>query len=362
MDGLPEDELKVVRQRLLVSHPAALDAWRMHAGQFGFLDVVTALTVDGRKPDIRQCLDRVAKKVKADRALSQPLGALAADVDAWTELLERARLDLEQGNALASALQKKRMVRAILLTVPTLLLISLTATIVFVRIRREDVDRRLSAPDPCVSYDVTEDQLAYASSAQRDKLEGLRKSCDGVRAELAEKKRIEDARIAAEKKALEEKQAQERACVTLADEVERGALGDASNAAAGASAPLLDRVARKALEPADVGPAAPTFPCDGTPAKARLEAAYANALLADVSIWTQLGDPSPYLTTALLSVKPRIATNALLGLADNAERTAKRGLSGGDVKKLERAKHLCALAKALDTPGRTACAAVLVLK
>ncbi len=362
LDGLPEAELRSVRQRLSSSHPAALDAWRMHAGQFGFLDVVTALTVDGRRPDIRTCLERVAKKVKADRALSEPLGALAADVDAWTELLERARTELQSGTALASALQKKRMVRAIVLTVPTLLLMSLTATIVFVRIQREDVDRKLAAPDPCVAYDLTETELAYASSAQRDVLGGLLKTCDVARAELAEKKRLDDARLAAEKRALEEKQARERACAGLADDVEKGALGETSRAAAKGSAALLDRVARKALEPADVGPAPPAFPCADSPALPRLEKAFARALLADVSIWTQRGNPSPYLSTALGSVKSDIPINALLGLADNAERTAKSGLSGGDVGKLERAKHLCALAKALDSPGRSACAAVLVMK
>ncbi|HTJ83896.1 MAG TPA: hypothetical protein VL400_19390 [Polyangiaceae bacterium] len=359
---LPSHELEAVRQRLSVSQPRAVDAWRAHAGQFGFLDAMTALTVDGRRPDIRACLERVAKKLRADRELSEPLAALADDADAWAELLDASRRELENGSALAEALRKKRLLRALVMFVPTLLFVAISAGIVFVRIERSDVDRRLAVADVCLAYDIPASGLSYASSAQRAKLVDLKHACDDRRATEAAAKKEEDERLAAEQKVREERDARVRACTSLADEVARGTLSPASEALAGGSAPLLDRVAKKALEPADLGPDAPAFPCEETPAKERLEAAYGDALLADVSVWTQRSDPSPFVAAALSRVREKIPDNALLGLADNAERTAKSGLTGGDATKIARAKHLCAMAKTLGVPGRGSCNAVLDMK
>src|SRR5689334_20277893 len=79
--SLPMVEFNAVAGRLARSQPSAIEAWNLHAGQTGFLDIITALTVDGRKPEIGRCLERVAKKVSADEALARPLLALATDVN-----------------------------------------------------------------------------------------------------------------------------------------------------------------------------------------------------------------------------------------------------------------------------------------
>ena len=53
---LPLEEVAAVQERLRHSHGLAIEAWRLHAGQFGFFDAVTALTVDGRPVEIGLCL------------------------------------------------------------------------------------------------------------------------------------------------------------------------------------------------------------------------------------------------------------------------------------------------------------------
>jgi len=51
---LPWSELARAAKRLEVVQPAALRAWKIHAGAYGFLDLVTQLTVDGRPIDARR--------------------------------------------------------------------------------------------------------------------------------------------------------------------------------------------------------------------------------------------------------------------------------------------------------------------
>jgi hypothetical protein len=355
---LPLEEAHAITERMRVSHARALDAWRLHAGQFGFFDAVTALTVDGRPVEIGLCLERVAGKVRADKPLSEPLFALAADVTAWHDLVVRTRHILEDRGWLAAAYRRRILLRVALLAIPLLVLVAFTVGVVTVRLKRDAVARLLSPEDACAASEIPASALEWANEAQLAELEAKKKAC-GERREAERRKHEEDERREAEaKRAREEREGRERACAALADELEKGALTDATRALRGQSDALLERVAKRSLLPEDLGPADPAFPCSDTPAKSRLEAAYASALLGDVSVWTQRGDPGKYAHAALVTKKADIPTNALLGLADNAERTAKTGLTGGDPVTIARAKRLCALAKDLGVPGRGSCNAV----
>jgi hypothetical protein len=358
---LPIDEAAAILERLRYSHGRALEAWRLHAGQFGFLDVVTALTVDGRPAEIGLCLERVAGKVRADRPLSEPLDALAFDIAAWHVLVTRSRHILEDRGWLAAAYRRRVILRVVLFAIPLLALVAFTIGVVTIRLKRDGVSRLMAGDDPCSVESIEQSSLAWASDEQRAELATKKRACADRREKERLQKEQEEQRLAEERKVRAEREAREQACASLADEVERGELTEATRAVRGADDALLGRVAKKALLPQDLGPDDPAFPCGDTPAKKRLEAAYAAALLGDVSVWTQRGDPGKYAHAALVTKKAEIPTNALLGLADNAERTAKSGLTGGDPVTIARAKRLCALAKDLGTPGRGSCNAVEAL-
>ncbi len=49
--SLPMAEFGQVAARLGASQPRAIAAWQIHAGPTGFLDIITALTVDGQSRD-----------------------------------------------------------------------------------------------------------------------------------------------------------------------------------------------------------------------------------------------------------------------------------------------------------------------
>ncbi len=355
---LPIAEATALLERLRTSQASALSAWTMHAGQFGFLDVMTALTVDGRPAEIGLCLERVAGKVRADKALSVPLDSLAADVTAWSDLVVRTRHVLEDRGWLHDAYRRRVILRVVLLAIPLAGLIAFTVGVVVLRLRRDAVDALLAAEDPCALEGTGEEAFRHASDAQRARRAEKLAVCADRREKEAQAQRDAEALAAEERDRAQARARREGACAALAAELEAGELTDASKTVRGDLDELLGRMARKALDPDDIAHDALPFPCGDTPAKARVEAAYGAALLGDVSVWTQRGKPGKVARAALLARKADVPQNALLGLADNAERTAKAGLTGGDPEKIDRAKVLCALARELGIPGRGSCAAI----
>ncbi len=353
---LPAQEVGSALDRLRSSHPRALQAWRSHAGPFGFLDVVTALTVDGRRPEIGIALERVAGKVRHDRELSAPLEALAVDITAWEDLVVRSRHILEDRGWLAAALRRRVIKRTAFGLFALTLLISITASIVWVRIQKDRVRALVERTSPCEAENIQSAELSWASQEQKDLL--------GQKAETCKQER-EAARVAAEREAeqraqLEREQArvaaQKRACEDLASAVEKGELGEPEKATAGAAAALWQRVAKKALADADAGPTDPTFPCaDDAAVKKRLEAAFTSALLIDPLLWARRADPSPHVIGVLTARKAELPDKGLIGLADNAERSAKAGLSRGDKAQIATARRRCALATALGVAGHAGC-------
>ena len=356
---LPMGDIGIVAQRLRVSQPRALAAWRQHAGQFGFLDVVTALTIDGRRPEIGLCLERVAGKVVHDRHLAEPLEALSVDITAWEDLVIRCRHILEDRGWLGRALRKRMLKRFIIGGLAFVALVSLTVVIVSRRIQRDDAARRIAAVADCDAHTISEADFGWATEAERAQLKEKTERCEQARAEAeAEKKRQAEAEER-ERAAREKREAREKACQTLADDVEKGSLSEPSKQTAEKSAALLERIAKKALSDSDAGPTDPVLPCaDDAAVKKRLEAAFVAALLVDPLLWARRADPSPLTSSLLAEKKGALPDNGLIGLADNAERSAKSALARGDLGKMATAKRLCALAKSLEVAGHAGCNAL----
>mgnify|MGYP000496769908 CR=1 FL=1 len=356
---LPMGDVAALEARLRQTQPRALIAWRTHAGQFGFLDVMTALTIDGRRPEIGLCLERVAGKVRQDRHLAEPLEALGTDVTAWEDLIVRCRHILEDRGWLARALRRRVMKRVIIGGIAFLVLVAATIAIVTVRIKRDDVARKVAAVADCDADKLTEADLEWANSEQRAVVSEKADSCTRAQAEEAARRKREKEALAAEKLLREAREAREKECALLADDIEKGSLSEASKKKADKAADLLDRVAKKALTDADAGPIDPVFPCaEDAAIKKRIEAAFADALMVDPLLWARRSDPSPTTAALLLAHKDALPDNGLIGLADNAERSAKSSLARGDIQKMATAKRLCGLAKSLGVAGHASCNAI----
>lgn len=351
-----------LERRLRESHAAAIAAWKMHAGQFGFLDVMTALTVDGRHPDVGLCLERVAKKVMHDRALSEPIEALSVDITAWTKVVDETRLRLEDLGWIASSMRRRAFKRVAVAVAAVAASIAVTIALVTVSIARDEVAARVDGASNCEAETLTDEDLSWANDEQRAAVKTKVDACADERDRRAEARRAEEERLEVNRRRREAILARGRSCAVLASDVEGGRLGDESKATAADSSALLERVAKKSLQPTDVGPMDPKLPCaDSEAATKRLEAAYAEALLVDSTLWARRSDPSSYARKIITARKADVPPNVLIGLADNAERTATSGLSGGDATTLDRARRLCAFASDLGVPGQRSCRAVEAL-
>lgn len=356
---LPMAEASASLGRIAELVPRAAEVWRAHAGELGFFDLVTELTVDGTAPDVAILLERVSKKLSRDRALSTPLAELALELGRYTDLVTASAERLAGGDWVATALRRKKLRTVLAAAVPTALIVVLTALIVVVRVRRSALDTVLSGSDACAAAMPGEALERYASREQRAKLDERRAECARAAARRAEEAEAAAAKWKAEAEAKLRAEALTRRCTKLASALgSQAALDPELARELGPEAALVERIRAKKLDPADVGPAPVVLPCEGTDARAAVERAFADALLGDVSVWTVRGDPSPLVHGVLVMHAEEVPERARLGLAGHAERTAKHGLVRGEPATLARAKRLCALARALGTPGRSACDAV----
>jgi hypothetical protein len=355
---LPEADVERIGQRLLISQENALRAWRLHAGPFGFMDVITALTVDGRSPDVALCLDRLAQKVRQDPALALPLSELARDMAAYTDLVSATQSHLEEGEWLARALRRRQLQRVVFGSIALLLLVGLTSSVVWLRIAREDARARVLAATDCSAADIPTSELGWAEDETLAARDRKIATCE------EERRRAEEERLKVEEEERRAREAREKIerrlaqCKELADAVTAGALTETARATAGDAAPLFGRVAEKKLTALDYGPLDPTIPCSDTMHGARLQAALEQALLREPALWARHPEPSPFLAKALVAARPALPETALIGLADNTERTSKSGLARGERDVIARAKRLCALADSLGVSGHSGCSAV----
>lgn len=357
--AMPMHEVAMLEGRLRESHARAIAAWKLHAGQFGFFDVVTALTLDGRRPDIGTCLERVAGKVKHDRELAEPLEALSVDVTAWSDLVARSRHVLEDVDWLAAALRRRVIFRVALAVSVVVVLFGLTAAIVGVRLARDAAANRVATVADCDAKNLSEKDLKWATEAQRAAVRDKMARCEAerVRVEAAERAAREEEERA--EKAREAAAARKLACDTLASDVERGSLSDGSRKIAGPLADLIDRIARKQLEAGDDVPAAAGVPCPDTPAvMQQIDASFSRAVMTDPGPWLQKDALSPSVRKTLVDHKGELSRALVIALSTTAERTAKTYLDRGDKAILARAKHLCGLARDLGMPGHQSCTAV----
>jgi hypothetical protein len=356
--SLPMAAAQSVGQRLLISQANAIVAWKLHAGPFGFMDVITALTVDGRRPDISACIERLAQKVRQDKGLSLPLSELARDMLAYTELVADTRAKLEGGEWLETALRRRQQKRIVFASLAVLTLLIATTSVVFVRVKRDSAQALIERTDECLIKDLAEADSSWATAAALELRDQKRTACEQRQRLEAEQRLAEEARLRKEREAREVVEKRKAACKALVEAVNANKLDGATLLTAAESAELMKRLAAKKLASTDFGPDDPRLPCADTEDGARISSSLEATLLVDPTLWARHPSPSPFLEKALLAARPRLPETALIGLADNAERTAKSGLSRGEPDTIARAKKLCALAKSLGVPGHSGCSAV----
>jgi hypothetical protein len=361
---LPVAEVRALAAQLAISQRAALQAWSVYAGQLGgLLEGVADLTINGRDPDARLCLERLAIKVQRDAPFSEPLWALAGDVGRWQAMIAHCRhlLDESGSGAIAKAYVRRRILRALAIAGPSVLVLAALVVVLRIRAARARVDVVLGSADLCAARAVAADDLARASSEQRRLAKERLAACAEQEArearEREERKRVEERAREAHRVRVE----REVRCEELAAALQAGELEPDNAAVAGESAALLGRIAGRRLLVSDVGPVDPALPCDGTHGGELILAAFADALIASVWTWVPAADPSAKVGEVLAPRRDDLSARARTMLTVRAEQASKKAIASGAPPAIARASRLCALSAAVAVTGGSSCAAVIEL-
>lgn len=353
---LPMAELRTVLARIGFNHQRSVEAWSMYAGQVGgFLKGVADLTADGRAPDVGLCLERLSKKFSRDKPLAEPLHALSVDISAWQDLIARCRDILDDGGVLKKAYQRRRIRRILLATVPAIIAVGALSLGLWYRVSQVRIDAALAKADPCAVLDIAPDDLSRSSSSQRGKLEERRTECQKAREQEIRQKEEQAKKEAAAREADRVRKEREGKCDALATHLASGQLTPEDEAVAGASSPLLQRIIKGALDPADLGPKDPVLPCADAPAGTRITDAFGRAVLAVPGNWANAEDPSALVRATLVKHGAELPTSPKQVLAWRADKEAKKALLVGGAENVERATRLCQLKEALGFQSGSFC-------
>ncbi len=359
---LPTTEIDGAAQSLGASQRAALAAWHRHAGSIGgLLTGVADLTHDGRVPDVPLCLERLAKKVSRDKEFAAPLRALAADIERWQDLMTRCTELLDDGGVLARAYRMRR-IRTVAMGVALGLAVAVVVTFALrVRAAHQRVEDKLvaAASAPCAVAELTDDELGRGTSEQNERAATLKNACTAERERAAKTKAERDAKEAADKAVRDAKEAHERACASLEAHVSSAALDDADRSAAGASAPLLERISKSALTADDLGPNDPDLPCKDTPAGAALAEAFGVAVMKGP--WAAGGPLGGSARAAIVKHAGDLSVAQRVNFSKHADTIAKLAIVGGKTDLMTQAATQCALAGDLGFAPRAYCPGAIKL-
>jgi hypothetical protein len=358
---LPMADIAAAAARLDNAQKGAVHAWDTYAGHIGgLMKGVADLTVDGRALDVSAFLARLSKKVMRDPPLSEPLFTLSVEIGGWVDLVERCGEILADGGVLAAAYRRRRLRRVAAAVAGGLVVAGGLGVGLWLHGVRARVDASLAAADPCAAEGIAPADLDRASDTQKERAAERRHACDeGRRREAAAR---EAARLADERARAEEQRKKEAVarCDALADHVaSASALTPEDEATAGAAAALLGRVARGAVEKADL--LTTDLPCDGSPAGAKIADAFAAALCASPAVWSRPDDVSDRVYAALVARRDALPGSPKQTLALQAETLSKRALVHKDDAGATRAMRICRLKTDIGIRGGKYCATVFAV-
>jgi hypothetical protein len=363
---LPWEELQRAAARLRVTQPAAVLAWKLHAGQFGFLDVITQLTVDGRANDIRVSIERVAAKVRADDALAEPLLALSEDVGQWDDLVMRCRTLLDDGDALAAAWKRRRQRRWIAIAGAVVVILGAVSVIAVAAMARGRIEAALALPDGCGAATISAADRSLASNDEDSRIAAAERLCAETRAEAQRKQERAEAEERARADAERDRKAHIGACESLAAAMRNKAFDAEAAETAKEGKDLARRLATRSITVGDLGPEDLSLPCwqeEGLPKSVAeaFDAAFAESVLALPATWTQEVDASPRTLAVLGARKGELPIHVLTALAERAAREAETALLAGKPDALGRANRSCELARRVGMSGGASCTGVASL-
>lgn len=342
---LPWETMKPALDRLEGAHIAAMQAFLQYAATVGGLLTGFAggtLVGDVRRQSAAEALTGVAKRFVRDKALFDPLMALAQELAAWESLVARAG-DLVEASPLWARYRRKQLLLRGLVAAVVLGAVGAGVVVSLERARVraavERVEKLVAAADPCAAEAITPEDRKHARPDQVKRAEEHQKLCAEVRA----------------------RQKYLAACDALAKDLEAGALSKEDEELAKEAAPRLVRAAKKELGPDDLLATERDMPCQDTDAKGRMFRAYAAAAAASPGAWAEATRVSDELRQALAAKELAGVSGYRDEIARRAEALAGRAIFAGKPDEMARAKALCEFQGSFGQPHGKQCKGLLAL-
>ena len=361
---LPLAEMKQTANRIAKHQHLAAGQWARHVHHGGgLLEGIAKLTVDGRPPDVPLCLTRIAKKMRLEEALVEPLLALAADIERWDQQLDTCRAIIDDGRELERAHRRRRRLRRGALAIVLTVLVAASAVVLRTHDRRQRIDATLNAAsaDPCAVEQLDRRAAESATDEQQKRLSSHRTQCAADREQAKQQAAALAAKKAQEKEQQDKRRQRLALCGKLAASLASPGLPAEVKPVAGRYFALLERIAQDALAPADVTTDVNAFVCNSTPAAAKVGAAFTRAAFASASFWITKHSPSTSAVKLMALGKAQLSEHASRVFGQHVVTVAKDAVLAGDDESLERAARLCRFVAALGMPSREQCKTALTL-
>ena len=347
---LPMGEVQIAAARLDAAQKGAVHAWETYAGQLGgLLAGVADLTVDGRAPDVSNFLERLSKKVVRDPAFSQPLHTLSVEVACWLDLVEHCGDLLADGGVLAKAYRRRRIRRTLVAVAGGLCVVGGLSVVLWLRTVRGRVETALAAVDPCSALAIDPGDLARASTEQSQRAADRRTAC--------EDRRRRDAAVREEQRLRQERESR---CDGLAGRLTAGAPLPEDEALAPGKGPLLQRIARRALERGDL--TVSDLPCADTAAAGKIAAAFAAAVVGSPAAWANADDFSDRVAKVLVEHSAELPASPRQQIQVHADNLVKRAMIVKSPAATEQAVRACKLKDDMGIRGAKYCVGLPTLR
>ena len=345
---LPMEEMDKLLAKIEGTQVAAAAQWALHIGHgSSLLEAIAKLTADARPAEAALSLNRIATKMKLEKALAIPLRELAGQIEEWCELLAMTRRRLDDGKHLEAARRRRRQRRMVVTFAIVAVVFSAAGVVTRVIQARARIEARVLGDEPCDVELIDPSDLARASSEQNVAVATRREQCAGARERARIEEQKERAAAAKAKREEAERLEREAACKRLGEALAHtkpGAdLEPAMAKVAGKSADLLGRLVKGQLALEDLTVDLAALPCMNSPAADAIAQAYAAAAVASSAQWLATHAPSPSALALLSRGKAGVSEDERLRIAREVEKLAEKALMWGNPEELERTRKLCAL-------------------
>ncbi|MCS6900316.1 MAG: hypothetical protein RMJ98_06075 [Myxococcales bacterium] len=353
---LPHEELQGALDRLQKRQEKAIQAVRRQEMTVATFAMPNELPT---APSASEQLTSLSTVFARDKEMAARLRDLSFEVAAWEALLKRCASTLDNNPQLLQSFRRKRLLR--LLTTWGLLgavvtLAAAAALWVFLRQRERKAEEERQAQERA--------QLAELQRKLQTTL-ALPDPCapDGLTSETLARLNDEQKRqLEARAKRCEEvkqKLLREQRCADLVAHVNGGQFTTEDAALAGASKATLRRLSSKAITPADLNLPPDAMPCAGTEAESKLWELLARvASGGGPNLWALAEGVSPKLV-APLAAPGVLHPSTILAIAFRSEKLATLALKTGREVDARRAHGMCELKAKLGQALALSCKKIL---